>query len=189
MSPVDAVVVGSGPNGLAAAVTLARAGLEVEVYEAQETVGGGARTLDLGLTEVGVAHDLCSAVHPLALASPFFAEFDLPARGVEIVAPDLSYGQPLDGAPAGLAWRDLERTVADLPGGEGRDWRRLMGPLVEHHEAVLDLALSDKRSLPRALRSRRGSAGALHSARAPLGPRTRAWHRPPPRRTRRARRA
>jgi|SRR5690625_154914 len=175
MSPVDAVVVGSGPNGLAAAVTLARAGLEVEVYEAQETVGGGARTLDLGLTEVGVAHDLCSAVHPLALASPFFAEFDLPARGVEIVAPDLSYGQPLDGAPAGLAWRDLERTVADLPGGEGRDWRRLMGPLVEHHEAVLDLALSDKRSLPRALRSRRGIAGALHFARALLGQGTRAW--------------
>src|SRR5699024_3348921 len=94
---VDAVVVGSGPNGLAAAVTLARAGLDVVVYEAEETIGGGARTLDLGLTDLGLEHDLCSAIHPLALASPFFAEFDVVSRGVEIVIPELSYAQPLDG--------------------------------------------------------------------------------------------
>src|SRR5690625_7210901 len=79
---VDAVVIGSGPNGLAAAVTLARAGLQVVVFEAEQTIGGGARTLDLGLVDAGVQHDLCSAVHPLALASPFFEEFAVRARGV-----------------------------------------------------------------------------------------------------------
>src|SRR5690625_6391857 len=92
---IDASVVGSGPNGLAAAVTLARAGLAVEVYEAQATVGGGARTLDLGLAP-GVTHDLCSAVHPMALASPFFTEFVLSARGVELRSPEISYSSPPD---------------------------------------------------------------------------------------------
>lgn len=71
----DVVVVGSGPNGLAAAVVMARAGLGVEVFEAQDTIGGGARTLELGLAP-GVRHDVCSAVHPMAAASPFFQEFD-----------------------------------------------------------------------------------------------------------------
>src|SRR5690625_7731645 len=75
----DVVVVGSGPNGLAAAVTMARAGLEVVLFEAVHTLGGGARTLDLELAG-GLDHDVCSAVHPLATASPFLAAFDLPAR-------------------------------------------------------------------------------------------------------------
>lgn len=174
---VDAVVVGSGPNGLAAAVTLARAGLQVTVYEAEEHIGGGARTLDLGLTDVGVVHDICSAVHPLALASPFFAEFDVQARGVEIVVPELSYGQPLDGQPAGLAWRDIERTIAGLPGSQGQDWRRLMGPLVEHIDTVVDLALSDKRSIPQSLLSLRGIGGALNFGKAFLSQGTSLWNR------------
>ena len=88
------VVVGSGPNGLAAAVTLARAGADVVVLEAETVPGGGARTLDLDLAD-GVRHDLCSAVHPLAWASPFFAEFDLPARGVALLAPDASFAQSI----------------------------------------------------------------------------------------------
>ena len=145
----DVVVVGSGPNGLAAAVVLARAGLGVTVLEEQPTVGGGARTLDLGLAP-GLVHDICSAVHPMAVASEFFARFDLAARGVELVQPELAYAHPLDGGRAALAWRDLDRT-ADGLGRDGRAWRSLLGPLVEHQDGVLDVALSDHRRLPRDL--------------------------------------
>ncbi|MGD9515535.1 NAD(P)-binding protein, partial [Mycolicibacterium sp.] len=85
---MELTVVGSGPNGLAAAVICARAGLSVRVVEAQPTPGGGARTLpDPEFS--GVSHDICSAVHPLALASPFFAEFDLQARGVTLAVPEI----------------------------------------------------------------------------------------------------
>lgn len=84
----DAVVVGSGPNGLAAAVILARAGLSVTVLEAESTYGGGARTVDLGLAP-GVVHDVCSAVHPMGVASPFMVDFDLGARGVQLLEPEV----------------------------------------------------------------------------------------------------
>src|SRR5699024_5544219 len=107
---VDGAVVGSGPNGLAAAVTLGPAGLSVQVLESEPTIGGGARTLDLGLAP-GIVHDICSAAHPLALASPFFAAFDVTARGVHAIAPTASYAQPLDDEPAAIAWRDVERTA------------------------------------------------------------------------------
>src|SRR5690625_6509058 len=121
----DAVVVGSGPNGLAAAVTLARAGLSVTVLESQPSIGGGARTVDLGLAP-GITHDLCSAVHALAAGSPFFEAFEPEARGVELVAPEASYGQPLDHEPAAIAWRGLERTP-DGRGADARAWRGALG--------------------------------------------------------------
>lgn len=155
---VDIVVVGSGPNGLAAAVTLARAGLSVEVLESQPTIGGGARTLDLGLAS-GIVHDLCSAVHPLALASPFFAAFDVRARGVRTVAPEASYAQPLDEEPAAIAWHDVART-ADGLGADGRAWLALLGTLSRHQDLVVEMALGDKRSLPAALRTPRTLAAA-----------------------------
>lgn len=144
---IDVAVVGSGPNGLAAAVILARAGLRVEVFEAQPTIGGGARTLDLGLSP-GVLHDVCSAVHPMAAASPFFRAFDLRSRGVELRYPDVSYAQPLDGGRAALAFRDLDRTAEGLGGRDGKAWLRLLGPLVRHVPAVVDFAVGDRRSLP-----------------------------------------
>jgi len=142
---VDVTVVGSGPNGLAAAVICARAGLSVQVFEAQPTLGGGARTLP-DPEYPGVVHDICSAVHPLALASPFLAEFDLRARGVDLAVPEISYGNPLRGRAAAIGYHDLGRTCAELQ--DGASWRRLLGPLVSHDDGVLALLLGDKRSIP-----------------------------------------
>ncbi|AOS63256.1 phytoene desaturase family protein [Actinoalloteichus hymeniacidonis] len=144
-SSLDAVVVGAGPNGLAAAVILARAGLSVEVHEAASTPGGGARTEESTLP--GHRHDVCSAVHPMGLASPFFRAFDLAAHGVRMLQPDLAYAHPLDGGRAGLAWRDLGRTAAGL-GVDGRAWRGLLGPLAAAWPGVVDLAMSDLRGVP-----------------------------------------
>jgi phytoene dehydrogenase-like protein len=142
---VDVTVVGSGPNGLAAAVICARAGLSVEVFEAQPTLGGGARTL-ADPEFPAVAHDICSAVHPLGLASPFLAEFDLAARGVTLKVPEVSYANPLPGLPAAVGYHDIDRTCAELTDGDS--WRHLLGPLVERDDAVLKLLLGDKRSIP-----------------------------------------
>lgn len=145
MEQFDAVIVGAGPNGLAAAVTLARAGLGVRVYERADTVGGGSRTAELTLP--GFRHDVCSAVHPMALASGFFRRFGLERR-IDFVVPELSYGHPLDGGRAGLAWRDIERTVEGL-GADGRAYRRLLAPLVDRADRVAQLAGSPLLQLPR----------------------------------------
>lgn len=131
---IDVTVVGSGPSGLSAAVTLARAGLSVRVLERASTIGGGLRTSELTLP--GFRHDVCSAVHPAALASPFFRLWGLEQR-VPFVVPELSFGHPLDGAPAGLAWRDLDRATERL-GRDGLAYRRLLEPLVRRIEGVVD---------------------------------------------------
>ncbi|MDP9164781.1 MAG: NAD(P)/FAD-dependent oxidoreductase [Actinomycetota bacterium] len=144
----DVTVVGSGPNGLSAAVICARAGLSVRVLEAQPTAGGGARTMP-DPEFPGVSHDICSAVHPLALASPFFSEFDLRARGVQLTVPDIAYGNPLPGRPAAIGYTDLARTCDELD--DGASWRRLLGPLAADCDGVVGLMLGDKRSIPPSL--------------------------------------
>lgn len=141
----DVAIVGAGPNGLAAGVVMARAGLSVEVFEASRTIGGGSRTMEL--LEPDHFHDVCSAVHPMALASPFFRAFGLAER-TPFVVPELSYAHPLDGGRAGLAYRDLGRTAVGL-GKDGQPWRRLMRPLVQHIDGVVDTGLNQFLRVPR----------------------------------------
>jgi len=142
---LDAIVVGSGPNGLAAAVTLARAGLKVRVYEKNSLIGGGATTAELTLP--GFRHDVCSAVHPMALSSEFFQRFGLEER-INLVIPDVSYGHPLPQGEAAVAYRDLERTAAGL-GVDGREWLRLFRPLVRHVDEVSELIGNQLLRVPR----------------------------------------
>lgn len=132
MTEVDVAIVGAGPNGLAAGVTLARAGLSVLVVERGDTIGGGARTAEVTLP--GFRHDLGSAVHPMAVASPFFRRFRLAER-VRMLTPEISYAHPLDEHRAALAWHDLERT-ADGLGADAAAWRAFFAPLVEHAGGV-----------------------------------------------------
>ena len=122
---MKAVVIGSGPNGLAGAIALARAGLEVEVHEAEPEIGGGLRSAELTLP--GFVHDVCSAIHPLAVASPFFRELEL---NVEWVHPDAPAAHPFDDGTALVLERDLAATAAAL--GQDEDvYRSLVGSLVE----------------------------------------------------------
>jgi phytoene dehydrogenase-like protein len=118
----EAIVVGSGPNGLACAAVLARAGMKVTVIEAAPTIGGGTRTSELTLP--GVLHDHCSAVHPMGAASPAFAELDLAAHGLEWCWPDVDLAHPLDDGTAGVMLRSIGETAAGL-GADGRAWTRL----------------------------------------------------------------
>lgn len=152
MSDPDVVVVGSGPNGLAAAVTCARAGLSVTVLEAQDAIGGGARTAELTLP--GFHHDVCSAVHPAALASPFLRAFGIRER-IAWRIPEVSYAHAMPDGPAVLAWRDLDRTVAELGapalGGGPADaasWRRVLGPLSDRVDAVTRVAFDTLLRVP-----------------------------------------
>src|SRR6266566_8169665 len=111
-SAFDAVVVGAGPNGLAAAITLARAGRAVQVLEGADMVGGGSRSAELTLP--GFVHDVCSAVHPLARSSPFFRELPLDRHGLRWIEPEVQLAHPLDDGPVGLVTRDVDATAASL---------------------------------------------------------------------------
>lgn len=146
---LDVVVVGAGPNGLAAAVTLARAGLGVRVYERADQAGGGAATRELTLP--GFLHDVCSAVHPLAFESRFFREFGLAER-IPFATPELSFAQPLDDGRAALAYRDLDRTRAEL-GADGPAYDALMRPLVQHAGEVAEFTGSPLLRVPRGIRT------------------------------------
>lgn len=129
----NAVVVGSGPNGLAAALTLARAGVAVTVVEAHEVIGGGTRTSELTLP--GLLHDHCSAIHPMGVASPFMQQADLGSHGVEWLHPEVALAHPLGGGRAAALHRSIEET-ADGLGVDGVSWRRLFGWLADHFDEL-----------------------------------------------------
>ncbi len=140
MSVYDAVIVGSGPNGLAAAVALAREGFKVKVIEGQPTAGGGSRTLELTLP--GFRHDLCSAIHPLAAASPFFRSLELEKHGLTFIHPTSPLAHPLEGGHAAMLERSVEATAATF-GNDERAYLRLMTPLVrDFNEVVLPLLVN-----------------------------------------------
>lgn len=124
----DAAIIGSGPNGLAAALALAEAGRSVVVYEARDTVGGGARTAEL--SRPGFHHDLCSSVHPMGVGSPYLRTLPLAEHGLEWVHPELPAAHVLPGGQAVALHRELAATV-DTLGRDGAGWARLVGPFVD----------------------------------------------------------
>lgn len=136
MSDFDAVVVGAGPNGLAAAVELARSGRKTLLVEGSETIGGGTRTEEL--TRPGFKHDVCSAIHPSGIASPFFNEIGLE---VDWVHSPIPFTHPLDGGRVAALHRSVEETAAGL-GEDGPRYKRLIGPLVETVDDVVEDVLS-----------------------------------------------
>jgi phytoene dehydrogenase-like protein len=140
-----AVVVGSGPNGLSAAIVLARAGMQVEVFEAEPTIGGAARTLELTLP--GFRNDFGSAVHPMAAASPFFKSLPLEKYGVEWVHSPSALAHPLDDGTAVLLHPELDKMVAEL-GEDGERWRKVFQPFASHWDDLATDVLRPVRPLP-----------------------------------------
>ena len=142
MSDPEAVVIGSGPNGLSAAIALARAGVSVLVVEAHEEPGGGTRSAELTLP--GFVHDVCSGVHPMGVLSPFLRTLPLAEHGLVWRHPRASVAHPLDDGPAVMLVRSLERTCEGL-GRDGRAWARLVGPFLADPHALLADAMAPLR--------------------------------------------
>ena len=141
-----AVVIGAGPNGLAAAIVLAQAGLHVDIYEAEAQPGGGARTMPLTLP--GFMHDFGSAVHPMGLGSPFFSSLPLREYGLEWIQPSAPVAHPLDDGTAVMLERDLQAAETAL-GPDGKQWRRLFGPFAERWTELAPQVLRPVSLLPR----------------------------------------
>jgi phytoene dehydrogenase-like protein len=161
MPDLDTVVVGSGPNGLAAAITLARAGRSVLVLEANETLGGGVRSAELTLP--GFVHDICSAIHPLAKASPCFAELQLDEHGLEFVEPPAPLAHPLDDGTAVVLERSVEKTATGL-GPDADEYAKLMTPLVEGADRLQPFLLGYRPIPRRPIFTARFGLKALRSA-------------------------
>ena len=136
---LDAIVVGSGPNGLAAAVALAREGHSVRVYEAQPTIGGGARSAEL--TRPGFVHDMASTVHALALLSPFLKSLPLSQFGLQFAHPEAPFAHPLDDGTAVVVERSIDATVSALGLRDGRAYGKLVRPLVEQWDTLMEALL------------------------------------------------
>lgn len=130
---MKAAVVGSGPNGLAAGITLAKSGYDVTVYESAPTPGGGMRSNDKLRT--GVIHDMCSAVHPMSVVSPFFRDTDLSKHGLTFAYPEVDLAHPLDNGRAGVLYKDIDRT-ADGMGSDGKLWKATFGPLSKNFDKI-----------------------------------------------------
>lgn len=174
MADPDVVVIGSGPNGLAAAIELAGAGADVLVLEGRDTYGGGMRTRELTLP--GFHHDMCSGAHPTGILSPFFRTLPLERHGLEWLKAPSSFAHPLDDQPAVMHYRSIDDTVADL-GVDGAAYRRLVAPFVDRahdllHDALAPLKIPSNPFLMlrfglRAFRSATGLAnGVFDGARA-----------------------
>ena len=142
----SAIVVGSGPNGLAATARLARAGLDVTVLEASDTIGGGTRSSEMIVP--GLVHDHCSAFHPVAAASPFLNGLDLAANGLTWLQPALDCAHPLDDGSAGVLYRSIDRT-AEAMGRDGQRWSRVFAPMVSRFDDLFADASQPVLRVPR----------------------------------------
>jgi phytoene dehydrogenase-like protein len=164
----DAVVVGSGPNGLAAAIRVAQANLSVLLLEAKDQIGGGTRSGEITLA--GFVHDLCSAIHPMALGSPFFRKLPLEKYGLTWIQPEFPLAHPLDGGTAVILRRSVDETANGL-GIDSSHYRKWMCPLLPHWENLADEFLQPMLHIPKhplqlarfGLRAFRSATGCAHS--------------------------
>ena len=140
---LDAIVVGAGPNGLSAAIALARAGRSVRVYEAQPTLGGASRSLPL--TEPGFTHDVCATVQALVLASPFLQTLPLEQYGLEMAHPPAPFAHPMDDGTAVVVERSVDATADALVGSDARAYRRMVAPFVERSADLMEALLGPVR--------------------------------------------
>ena len=141
----DAIIIGSGPNGLAAGIRLAQEGLSVKIFEKEDTIGGGTRTQEL--TRPGFHHDICSAIHPLAKASPFLKGLPLQDYGLEWIQPEVPVVHPLDDQPAGALFRSFDETVNHL-GSDGKTYQKWVSPFIDSWDDLLDDILAPFSPIP-----------------------------------------
>lgn len=142
----DAVIIGSGPNGLATAIRLAQEGLSVKVFEKADTVGGGTRTKEL--TQPGFHHDICSAIHPLAKASPFLKSLPLENYGLKWIQPEVPVAHPLDDQPAGALFRSFDKTVSHIPEDDKSSYAHSLNPFLGKWDGLLTDLLAPFSLLP-----------------------------------------